>query len=326
MSFKHTFILLCISVAFTSTAQSFDLEQTAQLIRPRLQMRSEYTFDAKFADTTGNYNALDNSVGITFPIKRTFKTEIDLDLSSLKIKDIIKKSVRLKASEILGTIKLSNKQVTLGFDSTQRKSIHQANLGLLGLHLTKKYRILFYSANVFIQEQDKTLGSATPRFSAMLGQYHIRGLRKSFYYGAAMVYSDGLLLPAPFIGGTEPINKYFSFNYTLPVQLNLQFHDKKTYAILGIKADGYRTGILIKNKRSNLNVSQAKAYLNFRYRFSNTFQIQAEGGFIVYQQLGLDKTNDYTYKYPMNGSPYANVSLNVYFGKSILEKIVEQVF
>jgi hypothetical protein len=313
VSFKHTCILLLTLAACSSTAQSFDL-------------RSEYTFDAKFTDTTGKYNALDNSIGVTFPIKRTFKTEVDLDLSSLKLKDIIKKSVRLRASEILGTVKLSNKQVTLGFDSTQRRSIHQANLGVLGLHLTKKYRILFYSANAFIQEQDKTLGNAAPRFSAMLGQYHIRGLRKSFYYGAAVVYSDGLLLPAPFIGGTEPINKYFSFNYTLPVQLNLQFHDQKTFAILGVKADGYRAGMLIKNKRTNLNVSQVKAYLNFRYRFSNTFQVQAEGGYIVYQQLRLDKTNDYNYKYPLNGSPYANVSLNVYFGKSILEKIVEQVF
>lgn len=312
--------------ALFTNAQSFDLEQTAQLIRPRLNIRSEYTFDTKFADTTGKYNALDNTIGFTFPIKRTFKAEVELNLKSLKLKDIFKNSVRIKANEILGTAKITNKQISLGFDSIQHKNIQNATLGVLGMHLTKKYRILFYSANVYVQEQDKTFNQTVPRFAAMIGQYHIRGLRKSFYYGAAMIYSDGLLLPTPFIGGTEPINKYFTFNYTLPAMLNLQYHDNKTYIIAGVKADGYRSGMLFKNKRTNLNMSQAKAYLSFRYKFSRTFQLQAEGGYIMYQQLQFHKTSDYVYKYPLFGTPYANLSLNVYFGKSLLEKFVEQVF
>lgn len=322
---NFNFILLLFSISFIK-AQTFDIEQSAQLIRPRLKMESKYTFDAKFKDTSGIYNCFENSVGATFPIKRSFKTEINLNLSSLKLKDIFKNSVRIRAYQILGTFKVTQRQTTLGFDSIHKKNLSYANAGIIGLHLTKKYRILFYSANVNIHEQDKTLDKLVPRFSGVVGQYHIRGLRKSFYYGASLLYSDGLFIPCPFFGGTEPINSNFSLNYTIPAQINLQYRNDKSYTIFGIKGDGYRTGILHATKRTNLNVANASVFMNFRYRFSNTFQVMAEGGYNFYQKVRFTKTNDYTYSYPLNGSPYATVSINIFFGKSLLEKIVEQVF
>jgi len=326
VSFKFLKIASIICFAFTVKAQSFDIEQITQLIRPRIKVDSKYTFDAKFSDTTGKYNCFENSIGMTFPIKRTFKTEINLNLSSLKLKDIIKNSVRIKASEILGTFRVTQRQTYIGFDSIPKKNLYYANAGIIGLHFTKKYRILFYSANVTIHEQDKTLEKLAPRFSAIIGQYHIRGLRKGFYYGATVVYSDGLLLPSPFFGGTIPLNRNFTFNYTLPVALNVQYHKNKSYVIVGVKADGYRAGILMAGKRTNLNYTNAAAFVNFRYRFSNIFHAQAECGYNFYQRIQYDKTNNYPYKYPLNGGLYANASLNIYFGKSMLEKIVEQVF
>ena len=68
---------MIICFAFSFKAQTFDIEQITQLIRPRIKVDSKYTFDAKFADTTGKFNCLENSIAVTFPIKRTFKTEIN---------------------------------------------------------------------------------------------------------------------------------------------------------------------------------------------------------------------------------------------------------
>jgi hypothetical protein len=325
VNFKLTSVLLLL-LSITTYGQTFDIEQTAQLMRPRLKFDSKYTFDARFADTSGKYNSIENSIGVSFPIKRTFKTEINLNLSSLKLKDIFKNSVRIRSNEILGTFKVTQRQNTIGFDSTQKKNLYYANAGIIGLHLTKKYRIFFYSANVSIHEQDKTLEKLMPRFSGVIGQYHIRGLRKSFYYGASFIYSDGLFIPSPFIGGTEPINSNLSFNYTLPVQINLQYRKDKSYTIIGTKIDGYRSGIMLRSERTNLNVTNACVFANFRYRFSNTFQAQIEGGYNFYQNIRFTKNSNYTYNYALKGSPYVNVNFNVLFGKSMLEKIVEQVF
>jgi hypothetical protein len=325
VSFKSLNLFLLI-ISNTLISQTFDIEQTAQLMRPRLKFESKYTFDARFADTSGVYNSLENSVGVTFPIKRTFKTEISLNLSSLNLKDIFKNSVRIRSNEILGTFKVTQRQNTLGFDSIQKKNLYYANAGIIGLHLTKKYRIFFYTANVSIHEQDKTLSELIPRVSGVIGQYHIRGLRKGFYYGASLIYSDGFFIPSPFIGGTEPINSNLSFNYTLPVQINLQYRKDKSYTIVGTKIDGYRSGMLLRSERTNMNVTNASVFVNFRYRFSNTLQAQIEGGYNFYQNIRFTKTDNYIYNYPLKGAPYVNASINVLFGKSMLEKIVEQVF
>ncbi len=323
----NKYILLFIFTGLLSVkAQVFDIEQTTQLIRPRLKIDSKYTFNTPFSDTTGNFSNFENSAGFTIPLKRTFKTELKLDLSSWKIKDIFKNSVRIKASEILGTFKITQRQTKLGFDSVPTKNFYYLNAGIIGLYLTKKYRILFYSANINIHEESNSIKTTVPRFSGLIGQYHIRGLRKSFYYGATLVYSDKLLIPAPFIGGTEPISKTLSINYTLPVMINLQYHQKKIFLIAGVKADGYRTGIFFKEIRTNLNYTNASAYFNFRYRASNTLHLQAEAGYLFFHRIQMDRTDKFPYKYPINNAVYGNISIHVYFGKSMLEKIIDQVF
>jgi hypothetical protein len=309
-----------------SFAQTFDIDQATQLIRPRIKTEARYIFDSDFRDTSGKFNSFDQSVSFTFPIKRKFGTDINLNLKSLKIKDIIKNSVRIKAYEVLGTARITSRQLQLGFDSIPSRNLFGFNAGLIGLHLTRKYRIAFYSLNVFLQEDIKTIPTLVPRFSALGGQYHIRGIKKSFYYGAALIYSDGLLIPAPFVGGTENLGGHWYFNYTLPVQLNIQYQNEKHNVLAGIKADGFRSSILLKGKRNGFNYTQGSVFGSYRYRFSNTFYAQAECGYIFYQNILLDKNPVYRNQYGLKGTPYINAGFYAYFGKSLLEKIVEQLF
>lgn len=326
MNFKKIILFASSLCAFELFAQNFDIEQTAQLIRPRFRTESRYTFDSRFTDTAGLYNCFENAAGITFPIKRKFKTDISLNLSSLKLKDIFKNSIRIKAYEILGSIKISNKQLFLGFDSVKHRSVHYAAAGLTGLHLTKKYRIFFYSVNGIIHEEQSVISKFSPRLSSVIGQYHIRGLRKSFYYGFSMIYSDKLFVPIPFIGGSEPINNQFSFHYLLPAQVSLQYKQKNTFIIVGSKLDGQRFGINYGNIKSNLSYINAGGFVNFRHRFSKTFQIQIESGYLYYQNIRFDDAYKQINKYPLSNSFYVQFNLNVFLGKSLLEKIVDQVF
>lgn len=325
ISIRLTFLFSLILHSYTK-AQTFEVEQIEQLFRPRIRIESKYVFDANFKDTSGLYNQKEINSVFTFPIKTKFSADVKLDLSSLKFKDVLKNSIRFKASQTLGILRLTARQINLGFDSLPQKNIANATAGLMGLRLTKKYRVQFYSATVTIAEQDKTLNSASPRASALFGQLHLRGIKRNFFYGVAATYSDGLLIPAPFFGGSEPVGKKFIFNYTLPVQINIQYKDdKKTLITLGAGFDGYRNGILYLAKRKNLNYYAGLTYCNVRYKFSRSLIGRIECGYIFYQNMQYSKTEGVKTKYAINSSPYVQVGFSVLFGKTFWEKVFENV-
>lgn len=308
-------------------AQTFDLEQVEQIFRPRVKVESRYIFDSKFTDTISHYNQKDANVLLTFPIKSKFDANIKLDLSSLKLKDILKNSVRIKASQLMGTLRFGAKNNYIGFDTLPNKQLYTATAGIMGVHLTKKYRILFYSLTGTIAEQDKTINKFVPRVSGVLGQLHLRGLKKNFFYGLAATYSDGYFLPAPFLGGSEPIGKHFIFNYTLPANINLQYKtDKKLIATIGVNLDGYRTGIEYQKNRINLNYTNVAAYGNVKYKFSKTLQAKIEGGYIVYQNLKYTNTDITRVNFPLQPGPYIQANFSVLLGKSVWEKITGKLF
>ncbi len=326
MSFENRLIFVLMLFSSGLFPQSFDIEQATQLLRPRIKTEGRFILPAELKDTTGHFSLNGQAVNITFPIKRKFSVDIALSLKSLKLKDIIKNSVRLKAYDILGSIRFTLRQVRMSFDSLPNKNIYGINAGITGLHLTRKYKIAFYTLNAHLHEQDRYLHSPGFRLSALAGQYHLRGIRKSFYYGAALIYSDGLLLPAPFIGGTEKLFKNWYFNYTLPVQMNLEYNHNKHRMITGIKADGFRSSLLFRQIRHSVNYKQGIAYLNYRYRFSNTFYAFAEGGYIFYHQLHISNTSDFSGNYNIKNSTYIQAGFFAYLGKGLLEKIIEQLF
>ncbi len=307
-------------------AQTFEVEQIEQLFRPRLRVETKYITDAGFKDTSGVFNQKEVNSVFTFPIRSKFSADVKLDMSSLKLKDILKNSVRFKASQTLGILRVTARQINMGFDTLPQKNIANATAGLMGLRLSKKYRVQFYSATVTIAEQDKTVNNAVPRFSALFGQLHLRGFKKNFFYGLAATYSDGLFIPSPFFGGSEPIGKHFVFNYTLPVQINLQYKDdKRSLITAGVSADGYRNGIMYLRKRTNLNYYAGYTYANFRYKFSRSLVGRIEAGYVFYQNLQYTKNDGVPTKYALKPSPYVQVGFSILFGKTFWEKIFENV-
>lgn len=323
---KHLFIIYWCLPWMTALAQNFEVDQIEQLFRPRLRVDSRYVFDSRFSDTTGRYNHKEASMVFTFPIKTKIGADVKLDLSSLKLKDIVKNSLRFKASQVLGLVRVNGRQTYMGFDSLPQKNISGFTLGVLGLRLTKKYRIMFWSANINISEQYKTFDQAVPRATALIGQLHLRGTRRNFFYGAAVAYSDRLVLPLPFFGGSEPLGSKFIFNYTLPAQINLQYRPGQDLMIAtGINADGYRSGIEYHLKRSNINYTAAMAFANLRYKFGKAFVARLEGGYIFYQHLHFTQTDVATRNYGLHPGPYVQAGFSVLFGKTVWEKVFENI-
>lgn len=324
---KYLALLLFFFLAFTeAAAQNFEVEQIEQLFRPRLRTDARYTFDSPFSDTLGHYNGTEASLVFTFPLKTKIGADVKIDFSNLKLKDILRNSLRFKASQTLGMVRMNGRQAYMGFDSLPQKNMAGATVGLLGLRLTKKYRVMFWSAGVNVSEQDRTFDQASPRATALIGQLHLRGIRRNFFYGVALAYSDRLLLPIPFFGGSEPIGEKFIFNYTLPAQINLQYRANNRLLITaGVNADGYRSGIEYHMKRSNINYSALMAYANLRYKFGRLFIVRVEGGYLLYQHLRYTQTHVSRRDFTLRSGPYVQAGFSVLFGKSVWEKIFDNI-
>lgn len=326
-AFKYLRVLTLLVLAYCGAiAQNFEVEQIEQLFRPRLRVDARYVLDSPFTDTLGRYNSKEACMVFTFPIKTSLGADVKLDLSGEKIKDILRNGVQLRASQILGLVRVNGRQAYMGFDTLPSKNMGGATLGLLGLRLTRKYRVMFWSAGVNVSEQDRTIRRAVPRATALLGQLHLKGIRRNFFYGAALVYSDRLLLPLPFFGGSEPLGKKFIFNYTLPAQINLQYKPNRDLMIAaGVNVDGYRGGIEYHLKRSNVNYTAVMTFAGLRYKFGKAVIARIEGGYICYQNIRYTQTEILTNTFPVRSGPYVQAGFSVLFGKTVWEKIVGNI-
>jgi hypothetical protein len=302
-------------------AQTFDIDQIEQVFRPRVKWDNRYILPTTYADTIVKFSDFTSSTLITFPIRTRLDTDFKLDLSQPRLKDILKNSVRITASQTLGSLRVVYRQTQLGFDSVPTKNFYGITAGFSGVKLDRNYRVVFYNLSVNLSEENKTFSAAVPRFSGILGRLHLKGLYQNYFYGLAIVYSDGLPLPVPFFGGTFPVNKHFIFNCALPTSLNFQFKSKSTSIYTGISADGFRTGLQYKNQRVNLNHIGGQLFVMWRQKIHRTITTRLECGYYFYSALNFSERNDV---FAVRPGPYVNAGINILFGKNFFERVLDR--
>ncbi len=320
------FSLLCLLFAGPALAQTFDLEQFDQIFRPRLRLDARWTPGVPLVDAPGKYEDR-SAVGVfTFPAYKRWSANVQLDLSGQSWKDLLKNSVRVKASQVMGNVRLGTHQVIIG-DADTPRLFHTGSLGVLGISLTRKYRVLFWSASVNVSEEDATLDEMVPRISGVIGKLHINGLRKQFYYGLVAVYSDGFALPLPFIGGQAPIGDEWSFQYTLPAQVAFGWRPQRDLRFqFGAGLGGWRTGADAgdTDERTNLNYRAVRVFANMRKRLNDRWQLRSEVGYARHD-LRLTVPEGEFAKVDLNPGLTASVGVNLLFGESTLERIMDEV-
>jgi len=302
------------------------MDQVEQIWRPRIKADFRYVGNAKNSDTTGNFSSTDQNCVITFPIKTKFSADLKLNLTSMNAKDILKNSIRVNASQVMGSVKFGAKQVHAGIDSISNRNLYYASAGLFGLKLTKKYRIVFYSVNGGFNEQDKTLSTMALRSNAVIGQFHIRGLRKNYYYGIAATYGDGKFFPVPFFGGMQPIGERMTFNYTLPAQMYVQYKiDQKNSLSAGVTLDGYRYGIVYQDKRVNFSYGTLSVFANYRLKINKSFGFRLNGGYNFVQKLSVELDDKTRLTGTMNPGYYVEAGFYTLFGQNLFEKVTGSI-
>lgn len=323
---RSSLLVLGVCQVAGSFAQSFDLEQFEQVFRPRLRVDARYQPEAAFRDTSDGFSNAEGMAVLTFPLSSRYNVGFEIDTAARGLREVLTNSVRVEARQLLGNVRLGARQVQLGFDSAQVRNLYTASAGFMGIHLTRKRRVLFWSANVNVSEEDRTFVSAAPRFNGVLGKWHLKGLRKQFFYGLAMSYADRLVLPVPFIGGVAPLGGDWSFQYMLPAQVAIGFRPKAgTRFLAGITADGFRSGIEWQDERANLNHGSLRAFINLRHRVNRTFQVRADVGYALAQSVRITDSDATRVRYPMEPAFTVGLGVNVLFGGSVMQRLLDEV-
>ena len=325
MHIKALFLFASIlfSAASATWAQSFDLEQFDQLFRPRLRLDARYTPGVAFSDTPGSFEDRNATGVFTIPLWKKWTVGAEVNLFDLDPVDLLKNSVRVRASQVMTNVRYSGRELRIGEDM---RTLHSGSVGMLGISLTRKYRILFWSMNANVSEEASTMDRAVPRFNGVIGKMHVKGLRRQVFYGLVVSVSDGLNLPLPFVGGTAPIGDRWSFQYILPLQLGVGYKaGKNTRFLAGMGADGFRSGFERGMDRANLNYTAFRGFINVRHKLSKTLQLRAEVAGLPVHALRIPDTNNDLQRYPIDAGVNVMVGLNIFFGESTLERILDDV-
>jgi hypothetical protein len=306
------FIFLLFSgISSPIKAQQFEVDQINQFFRPRIKLDTRYYFPASFTDTIGDFGLTDVQISFTSPIK----SKLDLDLKHLK---------DTKIKQTLITARGGYKQLNTGFDNSSPHALVNASIGLMGISLNTKMKVNFYSFNLGFAEENTTMHQIQPRANFILGQMKIKGLRKSYHYGFLLAYSDQLILPIPFFGAELPLNKSFAFYFTLPAQIGLNYKpNKKLSTNLFFTFDGFRSGYKYNNERENVNFSGFQSAANVRYKFAKFLFVKLESGYDVRNKIRITTGTKTKETFDFNNTAYILLSLNMNFGKSVFEKILD---
>lgn len=313
-------LLAAVTCAASLSAQSFDLEQFDQLFRPRLRLDARWTPAVAFSDGLGIFEDRNATGVFTFPVRMKWTAGVELDLTGDNLKEVLQNSVRVRASQVMANVRFSTRELRIGEDV---RTLHSASLGGSGISLTKKYRVLFWSLNVNVSEEENTFDRAVPRFSGVIGKMRIKGLRRQLFYGAAVTVSDGLNFPVPFVGGVEPIGDRWSFQYMLPFQLAVGYKPgERTRLLAGLGADGFRSGIAQGEGRANINYTALRGFINVRHKLSKTMQLRAEVAGLPVHALRLPDAKGDLERYPIDAGMSVMVGMNIFFGESTLERLL----
>ncbi|MFN3875861.1 MAG: hypothetical protein ACK4L7_08125 [Flavobacteriales bacterium] len=318
--------MACALLSGGIAAQTFDLEQLEQVFRPRLRLDARYQAEAAFMDTTGRLGLVEGVAAATFPVRSRFGVGLRPDTAAQGLKELLANSIRVEASQLLVSARFGTRSMRLGFEGPGGRRLHTASAGLLGVRLTRRCRVLFWSANANASEEERTLGAAVPRFNSMVGKLRVRGLRRQFFYGMALSLTDGLVLPMPFLGGTAPLGGNWSFNYVLPAQVYVGYRPKAgTRLNLGLTADGFRSGMEWHGARVNVNHGQLRVFAHARHRINKTLQVRVEAGWALAQTVRLTGADRGPARFPAADAFGIGAGVNILFGRGVLERLLDEV-
>lgn len=328
---KYVSAVSIFFMASAAHAQSFDLEQFDQLFRPRVRLDAQFANGEGKEPFTGTFDQRAFSAVFTVPVHRKWSVGAEVDLGSKGLGELLKNSVRVKASQVLANVRVGTREVAFDALLGTPRRFHTVSAGALGTSLTRKFHVLFWSANVNVSEEEATFDHAVPRVNGVIGKLKVKGLRRQVFYGLAASWSDGVPLPIPFFGGVAPLGDDWSFQYVLPIQLTAVWKPmSRTRIMAGIGADGWRSGFSNTTgpvqweggDRINLNHASLRAFAGIRRTIDHGIQLRAEVAY-AWQDLRTSMDGDVFADRTLQPGPRVLIGVNILFGDDVFQRVLD---
>ncbi|WCL81906.1 DUF6268 family outer membrane beta-barrel protein [Saprospira sp. CCB-QB6] len=278
-------------------AQSFILNRFFQ---PSLQLNADYQLPG--AEQLEAPHIARFSAQLVVPIK----SKLGLGIRWNKIWEVRKwqdlaKMGKIKAYQIFWTFKPQFTQLypqagladSLGFMNPKGQQALGLQTGITGIHLIPKWRLLFYSFNLGMQQDISQLDRTQPYFQGAIGVVNFKRIFYYWYYGLAVSASADQAFPVlalPFIGTDLRLGKKTWWNITLPLQTRLQYKFNR-YSKLDLLASLGSTGMGYPSPRTGQRLYFQQLHLRtglaLHLKSKKGWKLYLEGGYMPYRQLDI---------------------------------------
>jgi hypothetical protein len=307
---KKIIIAVLICWGKVTFSQSLQLDF---LFSSGLTYSSEFHGTAQVNDSV-DFNFNKHQLQFVLPLK----TKINLDLKKLDFK-----KMNLSSSQLFLTSKIGLNQSSFTDKSTN--NIYKASIGITGLNAGIRQGIWIYSANIYVDESDKSYnGNLVPNFRGYGGRVKVKSFDFIYFYGAGLVVNQGKFYPVPILGFQKKVAKNLKARIVFPIEAKLNYKaNSKLNFDIGANFDGlntiYRQGSVFNDTDGSVNYRQLKPYIALNTKIAKQFKLKLEGGMSVAQQYTVIQKD---YSENLGASYYVAFSLNYQFGKSLFGQFV----
>lgn len=114
--------------------------------------------------------------------------------------------------------------------------------------------------------------------------------------------------------------------YVLPAQVAVACKPKAgTRFLMGVTVDGFRSGLQWHGERVNMNHTALRAFANVRSKVSKHVQLRADVGWMLSQRVRFTQSDVKPLNYPVAAAFTVGIGVNVFFGRSVMDRILDEV-
>ncbi|OWY21890.1 hypothetical protein C7N43_17000 [Sphingobacteriales bacterium UPWRP_1] len=323
-----------------AAAQSLSVKDITQFFSPSVTLRSELILPSPLSenDTILHTNA---GVGLQANIPLKGKIEFDLNLGKLKnLKNIkswtdwqnISKSVPvdIRAYQLFLTLGGGYRNLRLDYE-TEPHRLPYVTGGVMGIHLQKKLKFLFYSANLLISEDINTLNRTRPFFNGFVGQARLYKFSFLYYYGLFLSAGNKRVLPVPFAGISAGLPGAFNLQVILPLEVAITYRkNSKLLATATVALSGFTSGFENRNTGFLPDYDQRIGFANnfIKSTLAGTYvlpkgRLKVEAGAAYAQGLRfLESKNKDSFSFKPKAAPFVGISYQMNLGNRSLVSIL----
>lgn len=257
-----------------------------------------------------------------FKITQALKTKIEVDLKGFDFK-----KMDAKASQIFLNYGTQVTQPRFS-ENNNLENIYRFEVGITAITASVRKGIWIYSGDIYMDESKNSLSeNPIPNFKGYFANVNIKNLKFQYFYGAGLVVNQGKFYPFPVIGFRNKFNSKWKLDLVIPQHIKLNYApSKKVNLDLATNFSGintiYRQGSALANNDNTMNLRRVKSYLSLNAKLGSHYKLRTEIGYAYLQQINY-LTSDY--KLDVADTPYASVTINYYFGKSVFGNFLNRI-